>query len=340
MSAIAETADKFAPQFKSMSVRLRGELEDRQKRAENALPFGVSFLDDYLRGILANDLVLIGAPSGVGKTDLALSIALKNALMGKTVCFFALEAEERELERRMKYGMLARAVYGAKTLNPRASELSFTEWLFGRCEDIVGPYNEIVDRRISQHLGNLRTFYRGTRFGPADLATAILEIHETADLIVVDHIHYVDLDDENEARALGDAVKVIRDVSLRVGKPVILVAHLRKRDSRAKQLVATLEDFHGSSNLTKICTQAVTIERAYDVESPKWYLAPTFIAIPKDRRAGSPGVVAVTMYDRRFRTYETDYTLGLIRSGKWEAFGPHDAPSWAKGHKPLAQGGA
>ena len=78
------------------------------------------------------------------------------------------------------------------------------------------------------------------------------------DLIVVDHLHYVDGDDdENEHKSLGDTVKAIRDVSLRIGRPIVLIAHLRKRDARAKQLVATLDDFHGSSNVVKICTQAI-----------------------------------------------------------------------------------
>jgi hypothetical protein len=334
MSTLADTADRYATQFKSMPVRLRGELDDRKARADGLLPFGVQFLDDYLRGILQNDLVLIGAPSGVGKTDLAFSIAMGSALRGKSVAFLALEAEERELERRMKYVLLSKAIHQAK--HPRASELNFIDWLLGRCEHVVGDFNAAVDKYITQHLGGLRTFYRGQKFDPSDLAGAILEIHDTTDLIVVDHIHYVDLgDDVNEARALGDAVKVIRDVSLRVGKPVILVAHLKKKDQRMKQVVAGLDDFHGSSNLVKIATQIVTLDRAYDIEAPKWYLSGTFMSIAKDRRTGAPGVVALSFYDKRFRVYEQEYTLGRVASGKWEAFGTHDAPSWARGHRPL-----
>lgn len=333
MNVLEETADKYALQFKSMPVRLRGELDDRKARAEGLLPYGVSFLDDYLRGILPNDLVLIGAPSGIGKTDLSFSIAMGNALRGHSVAFLALEAEERELERRMKFVLLSKLVHQAR--HPRASDLTFIDWLLGRCEDICGDFNAQVDRYITEHLGTLRTFYRGQKFDPSDLASAILEIHDTVNLVVVDHIHYVDLgDDTNEARALGDAVKVIRDVSLRVGKPVILVAHLRKRDQRLKQIVAGLDDFHGSSNLVKIATQIVTLDRAYDVEAPKWYLSPTFVSIAKDRRTGAPGCVAMAFYDKRFRVYEQEYTLGRVTGGKWEPF-THDAPGWARGHRPL-----
>jgi hypothetical protein len=314
--------------------RIFGELDDRLTLAARALKYHHAFLDDCLRAILPNDLVLIGAPSGIGKTDLALGIAASNAALGKRVHYFALEAELRELERRTKFAMLSRKAY--QSGHPNRSDMNYADWLLGNCEHVCKDMNQGVDQAILEQLGSLWTYYRGAKFDAKDLQRSILDIHTQTDLILIDHLHYIDSgNDETEANALGDTVKTIRDVSLRIGKPVILVAHLRKRDQRAKQVIATLDDFHGSSNITKICTQAVTIERAVGIDGAKWYLAPTFMTVLKDRRAGAPNLVALTQFDRRTKGYLDTYSLGRLAKGgtEWEQLNPGDQPSWAKHFK-------
>lgn len=317
--------------FSTMPSRVRGELARRQYRAARAINYHNTFIDDVLRAILPHDLILIGAESGLGKTDLALSIAVANAMKERHVAYFALEAEPDELEVRMKYSWLSREAHRRRL--PERDELNFTDWILCRCEHIVGALNDECDHWFLNHLGGLWTFYRGNKFDQDDLRRRILEIHKSVDLIIIDHLHYVDMDDsDSETRAIGETMKAIRDVSLRVGKPAILVAHLRKRDERLKKIVPGKDDFHGSSNIVKICTQAITMAPAHKVKPPKWWLAPTYIRIVKDRRAGAPPYVALQMFDRRTRIYEEDYQLGRLIKGDtdWEPVPPGDQPSWAR----------
>jgi hypothetical protein len=320
--------------FHTMPVSLIGERDERAELSTRGLSYYHPFLDDVLRAILPHDLVLLGAPTGMGKTDLSLAIAMSNAIRGKRVAYFALEAEPRELERRTKFSWLSTEAYRRNL--ERKGEINYADWLLHKCEDIVGGLNDEADRHIAKNMRSLWTFYRGQHFGQQDLKKQIEKMQELVDLMVVDHLHYVDFDstDESEARALGDTVKVIRDVSLRIGKPIILVAHLRKRDQRSKQIIPAIDDFHGSSNITKICTQVITIEKAHSIEAPKWWLAPTFMSVLKDRRAGAPPFVALTNFDRRTRRYEETYTLGrLVKGGtEWEQIKPSDRPGWANGH--------
>ena len=128
-------------------------------------------------------------------------------------------------------------------------------------------------------------------------------------------------------------------MALNVGKPVILIAHLRKKEQGSKRLIASIDDFHGSSNITKICTQAITIERCHVVQSPKWFLAPTFMTILKDRRSGACPFVALTNFDRRTKGYAGKYTLGKLTKGgsDWEPLTVNDKPDWATHHQPLEQ---
>jgi hypothetical protein len=297
--------------------------------AGRALKFHHSFLDECLRGIRPHDLVLIGAETGAGKTDIATSISKANARIGKRVHYFALEAEPDEIERRIKFSLLVGLA--AKAQDERAPELMFVDWMHGRCEDIVAPYEQDADRLMRERYATLKTFYRGESFGHADVQRLFKSVRDDTDLIVLDHLHYVDLaEDESEHRGFARTVKMIRTVALELGKPVILIAHLRKRDLRAKQLVPHIEDFHGSSELAKNVTHAVMLAPARGFES-KWYEAPTFVYVPKDRHAGATGLVALCTYDRRHRAYLPTYSLGRMVDGgtTFEPLKPQDFPRWA-----------
>lgn len=319
--------DGFAP----MPARLVDERTERIDHGNRRLSYHVAFIDDYLRGILDHDLVLLGAPTGMGKTELALNIAASNAMHGKRVHYFALEAEPRELERRTKYALLSRELFRSK--HPERELMNYTDWYHGKLEPMCAAFNAWADEEVLSKLSTLQTYYRGARFTAADLQRAIMAVHDRSQLIIVDHLHYVDNDDENEARALGDTVKTIRDVSLRIGVPILLVAHLRKRDTRSKQLIATLDDFHGSSNVTKIATQVIAIEAAHCIEADKWYLAPTFMSVLKDRRGGACRLSAVANFDKRTNSYAGGYRLGKIGGSEWEEVEAHDVPRWAKHHE-------
>lgn len=325
--------------FVSMPQRLVGERRHRAELATNALQYHQTFFDDYLKALLPNDLVCITAPTGIGKTDLALSIAAANARLSVPVHYFALEAAERELERRTKYSILARLVYRAR--HPQAYLLNYDDWFLGRCDEICDEFEAEAEAAMQRTLATLHTYYRGSKFDPEDLARGIFEVAKSTRLIIVDHLHYVDNDDDDEHRALGDTVKVVRDVSLRIGRPVILVAHLRKRDRRSRQLFVEVEDISGSKHVVNICTQVLSLQPALDLESPKWFLAPTYLQVLKHRGSGALRMVAVAMFDRRTRAYEPYYSLGTTKGGtKWEPLKElEQAPPWARHHRPWSDDG-
>jgi replicative DNA helicase len=323
--------------FLTMPARVRGEFERRQALANRAIPYHQTFLDDCLRAILPHDLILIGAESGLGKTDLALSIAMGNAMSDRNVAYFALEAEPDEMEMRVKYSWLARETH--RRGHFYRNELNFPDWLLCKCEHIVGELNAECERWFHNHLGGFWTFYRNQkRFDAHELEKRIREIHKFVDLIVVDHLHYVDVnEDESENRAVGELMKTIRDVTIAIGKPVILVAHLRKKNENLKKIVPDKDDFHGSSNIMKICTQAITIAPARKVKPGKYYHAPTYVRVVKDRRAGAPPFVALQNFDIRTRSYDDDYVIGRLKNNgtDWEPVKEGDQPPWARSHKQL-----
>jgi len=323
----------------TVALRLAGERERRLAEARNILPFGVSFLDDALRGMLANDLVLLTARPGAGKTQLASTIAELAATTGRRVLGFFLEASRSEIERRMKYRALAQTYVDG--VNARAARdpgtvrrtISFGAWMRGELEDLFGADVEAeIDRALASHLGSrLRTVYRGASFTLDDTERVMVAMQDQVDLFVVDHLHYVDVEDEqNEARAQTLIMSKLRDLALRLGKPVLLVVHLRKEDGRPA-LVPGLRELAGSGNITRVATHVIALAPAPH-DGKNWNLAPTYMQVLKDRMDGATPLVARVVFDKATGTYREQYELGrIVRKGHEESWEQIDTlPHWAR----------
>ena len=321
--------------FEAAPSRLVGEREERLARAARRLRYHHAFLDDCLRGIGQHDLVLLGAETGAGKTELALAIAKANARQRKRVCYFALEAEPKEIERRTKYAFVVELAVRAR--DPRCDAMTYIDWINGAIDEVTRPYEAEAEAMAQASLATLYTYYRGPRFSLDEIQQSFRAFRsEAPDLVVLDHLHYVDIDDDaSENRAYKQVVQTIRQLAIDAGVPVVLVAHLRKRDLRARYVVPHVEDFHGSSDLSKVATHCIQLAPARDVPARQWYLAPTFVHVPKDRHSGATRLVACCWYDVRFRRYIDEYTLGRLVDGgtRWEPLKPSEAPAWARNHR-------
>jgi archaellum biogenesis ATPase FlaH len=321
-----------AHSFRPSALRLVGEREDRIKNAQGILTFGVPYLDQALGGITGGDLVLLGAKSGVGKTSLATITALANCQAGKRVHYFALEAEEREIERRMKFQIIADMYYSSRM---HTVPLRFQDWYNGLLDDELGSLEAEADRRLAAVLANLSTYYRTESFTSADFREQFEAITKETDLVILDHFHYIDDDerDRDENKGAKNSVKQIRDCVLRARKPVIVVAHVRKADRRNDTLVPTLEDFHGSSDIPKIATKAIMIAPAYDVPGSASFLWPTYIMAAKCRTDMSvTRYASLLSYNTRQNNYEPDYVLGRLTDGGrlFSELPPSELPFWAR----------
>lgn len=280
----------------------------RKEDSQNRISYGISFLDDATGGISRNDLVLIGAPSGVGKTQLCCNIAYSALMQGKKVHYIALEAEEFEIGSRLKYPIFFNFYKDDPDPNKPNVFLNYRKWKMGEYIEILKKYDEMTDDFFSKAYKDLYTFYKRSRFDINDLIKNVLDVSTETDLIIVDHVHYFDLEDDNENRAIKKIAMTARDLSLEEGKPIILISHLRKRDKWNTDLVAGLDEFHGSSDLYKISTTTITISGG-PVQSDGNY--ETYFRIPKYRIDGGVSrYCAKAIYNPKTNQYEDRYYLG------------------------------
>ena len=313
---------------------------EREKRmavaAAGHLEFGVQWLDDSLGGIVPSDFILVGAESGAGKTELARYIAMHNSSIGKRPFYLALEADEIEIERRTKWGILLGLIEKNAVNEAQGRsivrKLQFLDWMYGRIDNITGPFERTADEQTSRILKGMRTFYKVKDFGLDELNAVFDEAASESDMVVIDHLHYFDLKEDNENRAQGLIVRRIRQLQQKYGKAIVAVAHTRKAVERSDRLVPSKDDFLGSKLVIGESTKAVMIAPAHDqprYEEPfrwKTYLAPLKCRVDGSRAR----FVGLCTFDARRNQYEKRYQIGKLvdRGEKFVPLTNKEMPVW------------
>ncbi len=303
---------------------------------KNKLSFGINYLDDSTGGIFPNDVIVIGARTGCGKTALASHIAMHNALNGKHVAFFALEAENAEIERRIEFTKIAKEYY-----NETKKRIYFRDFINGNLPLDLEPIRKRNKTSFIKLSLYLDIFYRtGGKYDKNDLRSDIsniakgsLELNET-DLIIIDHLQYVDIEGNDLLNETKLLIKTIRDLALLHDKPIIVLSHLRKRTGGVQTLVPDEDEFFGSSDVIKIATKVISIAPHYPSKESKT-LFPTLFKICKNRSDSSPKFyIGMHNYDVVENKYEEKYLLSDVQECT-KGFEPYinfndKIPYWAK----------
>lgn len=326
-----ERIDIGGVELTSSDERLQGELESRHRARDRMCRFGVQYLDDACRGIFSNDFVLIGARTGVGKTQLATLIAKEN-ISDRRVHYIALEAEPYEIERRILYQEFSHVFFDiAKEYRNTKKKLNYLDWYRGDFDPILDKYYPEIRASMAERLSNLVTHYRPNGCNYGELVKDIYQIQNDADLIILDHLHYIDFETQNENAGYKALTKELRATALSIGKPIIAIVHVRKADRKLPEITPVADDIHGSSDIAKIGTNIIMLSRMYE-ESPEDPFTKTHIRIVKHRKDGTlTGFVGTSQYNWKKQAYSDRYWLSRI--------GPHgdslvvinhsQAPDWA-----------
>ena len=310
-------------------------LEEPQRVAMVArkLNFGVPYLDLATGGILPSDLVLVTARTGGGKTEFLTQVACHNALEGKRILFFALEAAPLEMERRMKFRMLAQ-MYFADTdpFKVRDTQITYRNWYMGGLSSIFAKYESEVESEFKKKFKQLFLCYRRGEFTVKIFENILLSYQEKVDLVIVDHLNFFDFDEStNEQRAVSQIVKRINDVRDSTNLPVLLAAHIRKPMSKDKSILPDLEDIHGTSNVPKISTKAIVLAASHSQQKRTTEFG-TYMRVAKARLDNSVSrYVAHVTFDMQTNSYSPQFQIGKYMPYQ-EEFQPllkGEVPEWA-----------
>lgn len=280
------------------------EILKSQKAAKaGTVKTGISFIDESIRGIAPGDLVVIGGRTGFGKTEVCTKIALNATAAGKQVAFFALESAPLEIEQRLLFSAIRDVYYSAAPhTRPHCPNMNFSDFYRGNIDFARKDMREIF--RMGLEIVKSKTdglkIFTPQNISARDLAFQLESADVSgSDLILVDHLHYLEHLDfdlsgkeirKNEYEGVIDSVKLIRNLVTKLGKPLVLVSHVRKADLFSKTKFPTIDDLHGSSEISKRASAVVLIDRVSASEMSYFGLdtSPTVFYVPKFRYGGAP----------------------------------------------------
>ncbi len=314
------------------------------------MPFGVNYLDKATGGILPNDLIVLGASTSAGKTEIASIIAQHNSKTmseseGKSVYFFALEAEENEIQKRLLYRLFVDLWNTTNNNTVYYRDFYLNNYTRFSPQERVEIDECIKKARYKLRNENdfLKVFYRTHgNFGIKEMNQVIDNIQDSAKLIIIDHLQYLDYEGTNENQGVKDLCKRLRDMALLYGIPIILVSHLRKKNMIDKKIIPSLDDFHGTSDIVKIATKVILLSSYNNENITEPYRYSTLVQVAKSRvdKIGA-SFIGELIYNSKYNKYEDNYALGKTVDCYLE-FKPltnmREVPIWFKNDKNLVLG--
>lgn len=206
-----------------------------ERRAEKDLEAiapktGYPDLDQIIRGFIPGHLYTLTGNENVGKTSLACNFAVRVALQGKKVLYFALEPEN------MVVDYIASVRYDK------------------RFEDVTQEDTEFDDGMI--HI------YGKEEVSKIEDLVEIVNTLPRYDLVIIDHIGYFVSGQANWLQEQSNAIKRLAGLSKAKQCAIMMIAHMRKRPIGAKKsYVPGSDDIAGSGAFKQDSTEVLIVVR-------------------------------------------------------------------------------
>ena len=273
--------------------------------------FGVSYLDKKLNCIQKNDLILVGARSGAGKSSLAQIMAIHNNRLGKKVSLFSLENfAGDDFMQRLYYEYMKET--GDYSIHQRA----FTSGNMALSKNAM----EVAIYETEKYFDNLEIIPRQKDFNldalKKELVKAVVE--RGKELIILDHLDYIDKDNQNESDVshVSEIMRTIRNLQDAFGVAVIAFSHLRKPPTSMKErpAVPSIDEFIGSSNKVKEATAVIMFapDDKGNMTTAGSSRRFTWCCIRKLRQGGIDNKSARLIFNTRTGLYEDDYEEKIV----------------------------
>ena len=264
---------------------------------ENHLPglsTGLSAIDNKITGLNKSDLILLAARPGMGKTSLALNVALNVAKGGGTVAVFSLEMSREQLAMRL---LSSEALVENNRL--RTGLLRETDW-----EKIAGAATVLnrLDVRIDDN----------PLLSVADMNAKCRRL-DGLSLVVVDYLQLMtsaggNNRSENRQQVVSDISRMLKIMAKELNVPVICLSQLSRASEKRDDKRPMLSDLRESGAIEQDADIVLFLYRDdyYNEDSEKHNIAECIVA---KNRHGETGKVELRWMPEytQFSTLDTRY---------------------------------
>ena len=256
---------------------------------------GFSGIDRVLVGMGKGDLIIVGARPGMGKTSLAMNIAVNTALRSdKAVCIFSLEMTTEQLATRL---LSSEALVDSFKL--RSGNVNDEDWdKLGHASAKLAGCNILINDTPAMTVSGMKSQLRRVK---------------NLGLVVIDYLGLMQSEEriDNKAQMIESITNNLKRMAKEFGVPVIVCAQLNRESEKQKGIDSkrpTLSNLRDSGAIEQDADVVMFIYRPgeYDKESPEKQTQAEVI-IAKNRH-GSQGTVKMSWLGQftKFITLEED----------------------------------
>jgi len=231
------------------------------------VPTGFTDLDNMLAGLQGSDLIIIAARPSIGKTSLALNIALTAARDSHfAVGIFSLEMSKEQVIDR-----LLSAQSGIDAWKLRTGNLASDD--FERLSEAMGKLAEVpiyIDDSAFMNVMEIRTKARR------------LKAEKGLDLVIVDHIQLMEGSRTYEGRVqeISEISRSLKALAKELGIPVMAVSQLSRAVEQRPRKIPQLSDLRESGSIEQDADVVLFIyrEEYYEPDTERKNIADIYIA--------------------------------------------------------------
>lgn len=208
---------------------------------------GFKSLDYVTGGLQTNELILLAARPGVGKSMLALNIADAAVKQGYAIAFFSQEMSEEQLLWRltsMRSGIPQSAVQYGYYMNQFGVAVQLTDEDYALYEETAV---DITTWDIGVYVGGITT---------DAMREAVKASKKQIGLVITDHIGlHTDLISQAQYQRMTYVSRSLKDMKLEFGIPIIAVAQLNRSVESREGKKPQMSDLRDSGSLEQDADQ-------------------------------------------------------------------------------------
>jgi len=243
------------------------------------VPTGLTDLDKLLGGLQRSDMIVMAGRPGMGKTSLALSIALQAARrLHKRIALFSLEMSDEQLVQR-----LISAETGIDSQRLRLGDIKEDEWpTFIQATNLLAGTSVFIDDTPAISVLELRTKARR------------LHAEHGLDLLIVDYLQLMrgDSRSENRQQEISYISRSIKALARELNIPILALSQLSRQVESRHDKRPMLSDLRESGSIEQDADVVLFIYRD-DVYNPDSELPNIAEIIVSKHRSGPTGIFSV-----------------------------------------------
>lgn len=199
------------------------------------LPSGLDDLDRFIMGLNNSDLILIASRPGMGKTSIALNIAINVAkVSGKTIAVFSLEMSKEQLAMRL---LSSESFIDNKKL--QTGRLSTEEWRkIGMAASMISSYDLMINDNPSLSVADMNAQCRR---------------QPNLGLVVIDYLQLMQSatgnsknQGENRTQVVSDISRMLKIMAKELNVPVVCLSQLSRANEGRHDKRPMLSDLRES----------------------------------------------------------------------------------------------